>query len=56
MVRFQILERSVQVSGPDGSDDITDRLVTHLPDHLLAVILDLGVLLDKPMQGPAMTT
>jgi hypothetical protein len=56
MVGFQILERSVQVSGHDGSDDITARLVTHLLDHLLTVILDLRVLLDKPMQGPAMTT
>jgi hypothetical protein len=40
---FQILERRVQVSGPDGSEDITDRLVTHLSHHLLTVILDLGV-------------
>jgi hypothetical protein len=49
MVGFQPLERRVQISGPDGLDDITDRVVTDLLDHLLAVILDLRVLLDKPM-------
>jgi hypothetical protein len=56
MVGFQPLDRRVQISGPDGSDDITDRVVTDLLDHLLAVILDIRVLLDKPMQRPAMTT
>jgi hypothetical protein len=56
MVGFQPLDRRVQISGPDGSNDITARLVTHLLDHLLTVILHLGVILDKPMQGSAMTT
>jgi hypothetical protein len=56
MVRFQKFERRVQVFGHDGSNDITARLVTHLLDHLLTVILHLGVILDKPMQGSAMTT